>query len=638
MLNLRFLENGPYIIYGRPLLLKTMPRFFRFENEAISSFLVWVQLRNIPLDLWSPNVLGKNCSKLGKSIHMDKLTAQKERVTYTRCLVEVNMAKDLAHTIMINLLSGQVYEHAVFYENLSRFCPHCKIVRHTENGCKVKKTNSNKAEPTKAAETVTNVEKESGPKVAETRVQESKGQPSGTETEKAQETSTGNKFSILDGIPERLTKINYSLQASNPNSKWGAKEQAAADAQSLEWRDFNNVLDSDGNANGLPVTMYEIRDFKNCCYDIGISDLRSIGGIHTSSNNSVWSKLDRAMVNNKWIRDGLIAHVNFDLPRKFSDHSPYTAQQQLHDNPEDPNLQIIVSDLRSKALKLPEAEVSYCSQFTKAKYLKNCDIGTKFFHGLIKSNRSKNHIASISLEDGSRTTSKNQVSEPFVQYYMGLLGTKRDCIRLDKEIMLKGKILEAEQASNLIRAASEEEIKSALFSIGYAVGLAIPSHVCRMDHDMQNKTGEVSSSGELSASGYPFSHSSRGDESIDHLFFQCRVGNQIWSQIKTWLGISRAMQTLKATVKWMIKEARGTGLQSKAKKISLACIVYRLWELENQRIFEGKINLQEAIIRRIQIQVYRSGGGVFDAAAVSMFWFSSKVAVVAGLFPDSFCV
>lgn len=92
------------------------------------------------------------------------------------------------------------------------------------------------------------------------------------------------------------------------------------------------------------------------------------------------------------------------------------AQQQLHENPEDPNLQIIVPDLRSKALKLAEAEMSYCSQLAKEKYLRNYDKGTKFFHGLIKSNRSKNHIAYISLEDGSRTTSKNQVSEAFVQY------------------------------------------------------------------------------------------------------------------------------------------------------------------------------------------------------------------------------
>ena len=56
----------------------------------------------------------------------------------------------------------------------------------------------------------------------------------------------------------------------------------------------------------------------------------------------------------------------------------------------------------------------------------------------------------------------------------------------------------------------------------------------------------------------------------------------------------------------MIKEARGTGLQAKAKKIGLACTVYYLWEAKNDRIFEGKIKHQEVIIRCIQIQVYKA--------------------------------
>ncbi|GFZ12520.1 hypothetical protein Acr_23g0009050 [Actinidia rufa] len=43
----------------------------------------------------------------------------------------------------------------------------------------------------------------------------------------------------------------------------------------------------------------------------------------------------------------------------------------------------------------------------------------------------------------------------------------------------------------------------------------------------------------------------------------------VWQQIKQWLGITRAMNTLKAAVKWTIKEARGTGAQAKAKQIGL---------------------------------------------------------------------
>ncbi|GFZ21489.1 similar to CYCLIN D3;2 [Actinidia rufa] len=103
------------------------------------------------------------------------------------------------------------------------------------------------------------------------------------------------------------------------------------------------------------------------------------------------------------------------------------------------------------------------------------------------------------------------------------------------------------------------------------------------------------------------------DETVDHLFFRCRVGGQIWAQIKAWLGITRAMQTIKASVKWLIKEARGTGLQAKIKEISLACTVYHLWEARNQRIFEGKIKSPEALIRGIQIQVHRCINSLSEA-------------------------
>ncbi|XP_057481140.1 uncharacterized protein LOC130768162 [Actinidia eriantha] len=86
--------------------------------------------------------------------------------------------------------------------------------------------------------------------------------------------------------------------------------------------DFNNVLRSEERVNGRPVNSYETRDFRKCCYDLGISDLRSNRVFHTWTNNSIWCKLDRAMVNTKWIQGGLIAQANFGLVGKHSDHSP----------------------------------------------------------------------------------------------------------------------------------------------------------------------------------------------------------------------------------------------------------------------------------------------------------------------------
>ncbi|KAK6163807.1 hypothetical protein DH2020_000671 [Rehmannia glutinosa] len=65
-------------------------------------------------------------------------------------------------------------------------------------------------------------------------------------------------------------------------------------------------------------------------------------------------------------------------------------------------------------------------------------------------------------------------------------------------------------------------------------------------------------------------------ETLDHLFFQCNMTNQVWLQIKKWLYITRAMTTIKSALKYMKKEARGTSWQSCAKKSVVACTVYHI--------------------------------------------------------------
>ncbi|XP_057478776.1 uncharacterized protein LOC130766093 [Actinidia eriantha] len=268
--------------------------------------------------------------------------------------------------------------------------------------------------------------------------------------------------------------------------------------------DFNNVLNIDERSNGHPATQYEIKNFQQCCNNLGLIDTVYSGAHLTWTNNSTWCKLDRAMINNKRISDELRAHAHFGLPGKFSDHSPclvslfdnniqgerpfkffnmwtlhedfqrivslvwetqiygsamfrlcrklkllkeplkelnkkhfshissraaaaedklYDLQQQLHDNPADVILQEQMVKAKQSAFKLAEAERSFCSQLAKMKYLKDSDKGSKFSHDLIKSNRNKSQIVSISLSDGSRSTSQQEVNESFIEFYKNLLGT-----------------------------------------------------------------------------------------------------------------------------------------------------------------------------------------------------------------------
>ncbi|KAK6126895.1 hypothetical protein DH2020_039362 [Rehmannia glutinosa] len=85
--------------------------------------------------------------------------------------------------------------------------------------------------------------------------------------------------------------------------------------------DFNSSLKSDERRNGSVVSPYEIKDFEKCCFELGISDLQFTGLFYTWTNMTVWSKLDRAMVDHNSILASFNSRVEF-LPSGSSDHSP----------------------------------------------------------------------------------------------------------------------------------------------------------------------------------------------------------------------------------------------------------------------------------------------------------------------------
>ncbi|GFZ12866.1 hypothetical protein Acr_23g0012510 [Actinidia rufa] len=957
---------------------------------------------------------------------------------------------------MLKLPNGEVFEQPVFYENLPRFCPHCKVVGHTEEGCNAKKSKAKITEPAQARDSVNAGQKGTDSQVADSAVvrgkgtqpewvtkskiktedeliqnlgssaqvedkssdqvqagniqqkvqlgskvysqqvkqiaseelnlklqQSSKSQALGTAADlKSKPAQAGRKFGAVNPsgkIQEKAHTSSNSKSSPPPLAHVGKKEVKAEEKRKKDskqaekkgravnfaefcadlggwllhsepimiasfWniRGFNKPLKQNGvldhtrknkvvimgilesklkqqrmkdivrkkfrswriadnfqnNPTGriliiwkedkgtsimysmmrkkpmvFPVTQYEVSDFMKCCYDIGISDLRSTGVFFTWSNNKVWSKLDRAMVNVKWGQEGLLAQVEgtamFKLCRKlkvlkgplkalnkmhFSHISARAAaaeedllqvQQQLHDNPTDSSLQIRVASLKKQSFRLAEADRSFCLQVAKAKYLKNCDKGTKFFHDLIKNNRAKSQIVALTKEDGTSTTSIQLVNSLFVQFYKNLLGVSSVCPRLDRDVLVEGKIVEEEHALSLIQPVLDKEIKSMVENI-YMVQELLRKYCwnrisprCIMKVDLRKAYDTVNWNfleDVLSGLGFPalfiqwimqcvsttsysisingslhgffkgkqglrqgdpispflfvlcleylsrnlgklksipdfnfhpkcsaliFSHLAfaddlilftRGDVTSVNLIMDClkKFGecsglcisntksnvfmagisrdimeeiktitgfssgrfpfrylgipvaasrltieqfnplitkisdyvsawagatlsyagrselirsvlqgylfkkplvawreicrpkpegglgfidlhasnlallskslwkiqskkdslwvkwvHQVWAEIKSWLGFSRALTTLKAAAKWIIKEARGTGVHAVAKKVGFACTVYYIWATRNARMFEGKIVHPTGIIRDIKIQVYR---------------------------------
>lgn len=134
----KVLAGGPYFIYERSLLLRTIPENFCFQDEDFKVVPVWVQLQSLPLQCWNPRAISRIASRIGKPICLDEITHERKRISYARVLVEIDTSKKPVDDFEVKLPSGLTYTQYVVYENLPKYCSHCCYFGHYHENCKFK--------------------------------------------------------------------------------------------------------------------------------------------------------------------------------------------------------------------------------------------------------------------------------------------------------------------------------------------------------------------------------------------------------------------------------------------------------------------------------------------------------------------
>nr|TKS15655.1 hypothetical protein D5086_0000031150 [Populus alba] len=129
------LRGGPYLVYGRPLVLRLMIKFFDFSCGEMSRVPVWVKFPSLPLCCWSPICLSKIASVIGKPIQCDQLTSNLSRMSYARVLVEIDLLEELCHSVEISLPDGLTLHQKVVYETLPKYCNFCHVLGHSRLLC-----------------------------------------------------------------------------------------------------------------------------------------------------------------------------------------------------------------------------------------------------------------------------------------------------------------------------------------------------------------------------------------------------------------------------------------------------------------------------------------------------------------------
>ncbi|CAH9056351.1 unnamed protein product [Cuscuta europaea] len=146
----KVLNEGPYTVFGKQLILKVLSEDFSFEDEEFLKVPIWVKFPKLPWKLWNDEAMSEVASMVGIPLTTDKVTQERTNHTFARVLIEVDISKPPQLSFPIRLSSKQVFKQMVVYETFPSYCFHCKTYGHNPFICK-------KLTPTKDGKAAQNV-------------------------------------------------------------------------------------------------------------------------------------------------------------------------------------------------------------------------------------------------------------------------------------------------------------------------------------------------------------------------------------------------------------------------------------------------------------------------------------------------
>ncbi|OIT19716.1 hypothetical protein A4A49_59088, partial [Nicotiana attenuata] len=377
----KVMQSGPYFFHNKPFILKNWSLDFVFNPECLNVIPIWVRFPNLPVGFWSTEALRKMASGIGKPMHTDLYTAEMDRISYARVLVEADISHPLPNDILLRTPVGVIHQ-SIEYEWQPKFCMDCIKVGHTTDECRKKKEEGEAGEYVEqnkkrkrggrrrrmvtkwiAKEIPIPKSGEAGDanmkedtvveEQSEDRQLDSNEFPplsvmrSGRKHDKSvlvsirdepscstSQINTTNRFDVLTQgaqfihceVMDTVRQKKWYFTVIYAYNDWNARQQLWVQLAGIganindEWLisgDFNNVLNADDRI-GAPITQAEVQGFKDFLDNMQLTPLKSTG---------CW------MMNNGYIE------AEFLNPG-VSDHSPILMncrtdiiQHQLHPRP-----------------------------------------------------------------------------------------------------------------------------------------------------------------------------------------------------------------------------------------------------------------------------------------------------------------
>ncbi|GJZ98814.1 zinc knuckle CX2CX4HX4C containing protein [Tanacetum coccineum] len=125
--------NGPWMIRNSPIILKKWSMDTHLCKDDLTRIPVWVKIHDVPIQVFSENVLSIIASQIGKPIMLDSYTTSmciesRGRSSFARCLIEIGVP-------LIEGTGFTIETVTIEYEWKPPWCDLCKIFDHVQDHC-----------------------------------------------------------------------------------------------------------------------------------------------------------------------------------------------------------------------------------------------------------------------------------------------------------------------------------------------------------------------------------------------------------------------------------------------------------------------------------------------------------------------
>lgn len=131
------MQTGPHTFKGKPLILKDWDPNFQLRNESMRIVPIWINFPSLPIQCWAEENLSRIAILIGKPLCTDRLTADCERISYARILVEMDITQPLPDEVYIEIPNGRSWMQTVEFEWKPIFCQDCNSFGHKPGECQM---------------------------------------------------------------------------------------------------------------------------------------------------------------------------------------------------------------------------------------------------------------------------------------------------------------------------------------------------------------------------------------------------------------------------------------------------------------------------------------------------------------------